>query len=111
MQAEEGEALLVACASIDVVAAGVDVAPATATSTEVHLKEDKLFVQLGDKAGNSARWILDTGATNHMTGERTAFSELDTKVHGTVRFGDGRSRELRDAKRCYSDAGTVIIRR
>lgn len=35
------------------------------------------------------RWILDTGATNHMTGVRKAFSELDTGVHGTVRFGDG----------------------
>jgi hypothetical protein len=58
-------------------------------TTEVHLKEDKIFMQLGDKAGDSTRWILDTGATNHMTGERSAFAKLDTKVHGTMRFGDG----------------------
>jgi hypothetical protein len=39
--------------------------------------------------GDSTRWILDTGATNHMTGERSVFSELDTKVHESVCFGDG----------------------
>ncbi|KAJ1257158.1 hypothetical protein BS78_K195100 [Paspalum vaginatum] len=56
----------------------------------IHLNENQLFVQLGDKKeGSHARWILDTGATNHMTGERGLFSELDTGVHGTVRFGDG----------------------
>jgi hypothetical protein len=75
-------ALLVACARVDV----DHVVP---TTTEVHLKEDKLFVQLGDMAGDSTRWILDTGATNHMTGECSAFSKLDTKVHRTVRFDDG----------------------
>ena len=34
------------------------------------------------------RWVLDTGATNHMTGSRAAFSDLDTGIVGTVRFGD-----------------------
>jgi hypothetical protein len=56
----------------------------------VHLDEGKLFVQLGENGGgDGARWILDSGATNHMTGVRTVFSEIDLKVHGTVRFGDG----------------------
>jgi hypothetical protein len=35
------------------------------------------------------RWVLDTGATNHMIGSRRLFAELDTSVTGTVRFGDG----------------------
>ena len=62
----------------------------TTSSTEVHLQEDKLFVQLGEKHDEGeTRWILDTGATNHMTGDRSFFSELDTGVHGTVKFGDG----------------------
>jgi hypothetical protein len=75
---DDGEAtLLVACAS-------VDIDPVVPATTEVHLKEDKLFVQLDD----NTRWILDTGATNHMTGERSTFSEVDTKVHGIVHFGD-----------------------
>jgi hypothetical protein len=35
------------------------------------------------------RWALDTGATKHMTGSRSAFSDLNTGIVGTVRFGDG----------------------
>jgi hypothetical protein len=35
-----------------------------------------------------ARWILDTAATNHMTREHDAFSEINSGVYGTVRFGD-----------------------
>jgi len=62
----------------------------TVASEAIHIREDKLFVQLGEKTeGGSTRWILDTGATNHMTAVRSIFSELDTGVHGTVRFGDG----------------------
>jgi hypothetical protein len=34
-------------------------------------------------------WILDTGATNHMTGCRGALALLDESVRGAVRFGDG----------------------
>jgi hypothetical protein len=79
---DDGEAaLLVACAT-------VDIGPATPVLTEVHIKEDRLFVKLGDKAMDCARWILDTGATNHITGNHSAFSELDTKVHGSICFDD-----------------------
>jgi hypothetical protein len=35
------------------------------------------------------RWILDTGASNHMSGSRAAFANLDTGITGSVRFGDG----------------------
>jgi hypothetical protein len=34
-------------------------------------------------------WVLDTGATNHMTGCREALASLDETVKGAVRFGDG----------------------
>jgi hypothetical protein len=30
------------------------------------------------------RWVIDTGATNHMTGAYGAFAELDTGVCGMV---------------------------
>jgi hypothetical protein len=29
------------------------------------------------------------GTTNHMTGCRSAFSDLDRNIHGIVKFGDG----------------------
>jgi len=38
---------------------------------------------------DDSRWILDTGASNHMTGTRSLFSELDKGIGGSVRFGDG----------------------
>lgn len=81
---------LVAAAFVAPSTLGGTQARATPGFSSIHLEEDKLFVQLGgDGLGDSTRWILDTGATNHMTGVRSAFAELDTGVHGTVRFGDG----------------------
>jgi transposase InsO family protein len=54
-------------------------------SKTVHLAEDK-FVPIDCVEGV---WVLDTCASNHMTGTRAAFSRLDGSVTGTVRFGDG----------------------
>jgi hypothetical protein len=58
--------------------------------TAVMLWEEKVFVQLGklEAHRDTSVWIVDTGATNHMTGSRTAFIDLDTRVRGTVQFGD-----------------------
>jgi hypothetical protein len=59
-------------------------------TTEVHLQEDKLFVQLGNKKDSGhTRWILDTGATNHMAGSSSSFTDLDEAIRRTMRFGDG----------------------
>ncbi|GJU30961.1 zinc finger, CCHC-type containing protein [Tanacetum coccineum] len=40
-------------------------------------------------------WYLDNGASNHMTGVRDHFKELDEKVSGKVRFGDGSYIEIK----------------
>ena len=39
-------------------------------------------------------WVLDTGATNHMTGCRASLATLDETVRGAVRFGDGSTVEI-----------------
>lgn len=49
------------------------------------------------------RWYLDSGARNHMTGSKAAFSELDENVTGTVKFGDGSRVTIRGR-------GTIILR-
>jgi transposase InsO family protein len=69
-------------------------APAVAERPEdgspVELVEAKVFVQLdGGGSDDGGLWHLDTGATNHMSGSRAVFSELDRGVAGMVRFGDG----------------------
>ncbi|KAJ0941493.1 putative RNA-directed DNA polymerase [Helianthus annuus] len=53
----------------------------------VFLNEDKVFPARDDN--DNEIWYLDNGASNHMTGEKTFFAELDGNVTGQVRFGDG----------------------
>jgi hypothetical protein len=57
----------------------------------VHLIEEKVFTQIGGESAhvNASKWVVDTRATNHMTGVHEAFSDLNTSVWGTVRFKDG----------------------
>lgn len=38
---------------------------------------------------NNEMWYLDNGASNHMTGNESAFAFLDKKIGGRVKFGDG----------------------
>jgi len=54
------------------------------SSQFVHLTEKVIPVPVPDD-----QWVLDTGASNHMTGTRSMLSQLDTSVRGSVRFGDG----------------------
>ena len=34
-------------------------------------------------------WYLDTGCSNHMSGEKSVFSELDEAFRDVMKFGDG----------------------
>ena len=59
-------------------------------SGDLFLLEEKAQVnlaQVGD--AKDGVWVLDSGATSHMTGERAMFADIDTSIVGTVRFGDG----------------------
>ena len=51
----------------------------------------------GEKAsssGSSTVWYLDTGASNHMTGQKNLFEEL-TETAGSVSFGDASKVEVK----------------
>ncbi|XP_062232883.1 uncharacterized protein LOC133930247 [Phragmites australis] len=77
--------------AVSCLAPNLDIGPVEASAgSPPQIREEKVFVQLGRAEENrdAKRWILDTGATNHMTGSRAAFVEMNTKVCGTVRFGD-----------------------
>ena len=51
----------------------------------VNLDEPRAQVHLGRvDADQEQRWYLDSGASNHMTGSKASFSELDDDVTGTV---------------------------
>jgi hypothetical protein len=63
---------------------------ATPSTQRVFLNQERVFlVEYGEGA-----WVLDTGATNHMTGCQESLATLDELVRGTVRFGDGSTVEI-----------------
>ncbi|GKF70278.1 zinc finger, CCHC-type containing protein, partial [Tanacetum coccineum] len=58
---------------------------------EVFLNEENVNPRL--KTGNgvvdqSKLWYLDTGASNHMTGDKEKFCDLNETVQGYVKFGN-----------------------
>ena len=57
----------------------------------IRLKEKRVLAQISERGEQQEhwRWVLDTGVTNHMTWAKSAFSELDSGIRGTVKFGDG----------------------
>ncbi|KAF8783882.1 hypothetical protein HU200_000329 [Digitaria exilis] len=58
------------------------------TGARVELDESCAQVNLGREGDEpEEQWYLDSGASNHMTGNREAFSELNTGIVGTVKFG------------------------
>ena len=54
------------------------------------LREEKAQVNLAQEGDTKKGvWYLNSGVTNHMTGDCAAFAELDSSIVGTVKFGDG----------------------
>lgn len=70
--------------------AGVLTTGEASTSLPVFLNEQQAEIVPGAAyAPQETTWFMDTGASNHMTGDCSVFAELDESVTGTVRFGDG----------------------
>jgi hypothetical protein len=90
-QGEEEEQSLLLSHVIVVNAASASPSPPTSTMCHpVCIEEQQVFIDLGAaEEGDHCRWVLDNGATNHMSGSRDIFAELNSDVCGTVRFGDG----------------------
>ena len=70
---------------------------------ELHLTERKVFATFDNvEDRDPSRWILDTGASNHMSGAWSAFASLDTGITGSVKFGDGSTARI-------EGSGTVLL--
>ena len=66
------------------------VGESTVSESTLFLLEEKAQVNLAQEGdAKDGVWVLDSGATSHMTGKRTMFAKLDTSIVGTVKFGDG----------------------
>ena len=54
-------------------------------------KEEEISLLMACYANEEANhnlWYLDTGCSNHMCGDKFAFSEFDESFHDTMKFGD-----------------------
>ncbi|XP_066323065.1 uncharacterized protein [Miscanthus floridulus] len=74
----------------------------------VHLDEPRSQVHLERVGGEmEQRWYLDSGTSNHMTGSKETFFELDGNVIGTLKFGDSSRVTIRGRStiifRCQND--------
>jgi hypothetical protein len=57
---------------------------------EVHIVEEKVLVVLSKEGEQeTCHWVLDTGASNQMSGCQAAFSSIDGGTVGTMKFIDG----------------------
>jgi transposase InsO family protein len=78
--------------------ASIELPPAAPTTAALlHLDEPKAHALLGYGSGNDKTdgWCLDTGATHHMTSRQEFFTELDSSVRGSVKFGDASGVEIK----------------
>ena len=65
--------------------------PAATSSLLMAVLEEASDLLLHGSEGalfDPALWYLDTGATNHMTGSRNFFCDLDESAYRFVTFGD-----------------------
>ncbi|KAH0682258.1 hypothetical protein KY289_020010 [Solanum tuberosum] len=61
-----------------------------------------LMVSQSSKQYHKSLWYLDTGCSNHLSGEKSAFSELDETFRTTVKFGDDSCIAVKGKGKCGS---------
>ncbi|XP_074373462.1 uncharacterized protein LOC141713786 [Apium graveolens] len=68
----------------------------------------------GDEENKKNVWYLDSGASNHMTGHKELFTEIDDTISGEVTFGDSSKIPVGDenfkARKLILDAGSPMFR-
>ena len=47
-----------------------------------------MLVSHETKGRNDSRWILDSGCSNHLSGNKDAFLELDESFRSSIKLGD-----------------------
>ena len=47
-----------------------------------------MLVSHETKGRNDSRWLLDSGSSNHLSGNKDAFSELDESLCSSIKLGD-----------------------
>lgn len=52
------------------------------------------MVYNGEVGDNSLIWLLDSGTSNHMTGRKNLFYQLDEKIYQKVKLGDDKEVEV-----------------
>ncbi|XP_039118035.1 uncharacterized protein LOC120253897 [Dioscorea cayenensis subsp. rotundata] len=65
---------------------------ANVTEEEPVVEEQKLFMASGGRCVEaSSVWLIDSGCSNHMSGIREHFHDLDENVQQVARLGDGKT--------------------
>jgi hypothetical protein len=78
--------------------ASIELSPvASAGAAHLHLDGTIAHTLLGDSSSNDKtdEWCLNIGTTHHMTSRWEFFTELDSDVRGSIRFGDASSVEIK----------------
>jgi hypothetical protein len=78
--------------------ASIELSPtASVAAALLHLDEPRAHALLGygSSSDKTDGWCLDTGATHHKTGRREFFTELDSDVRGSIKFGDASGVEIK----------------
>lgn len=76
------------------------------------VEDQSLIVQTALKAQDSpALWILDSGCSGHMTGDKNKFFELQEYDGGSVKFGNNGEPRLLEKARYKSEDSVATLRR